>query len=508
MRGRTRENDEISQNQEMEMDHVARFLRDKTVLITGATGFLAKVFVEKILRLQPNVKKLYLLLRASDDKSATQRLHDEIISTELFRVLRDNWSWKFDNLISSKVIAVAGDISFDNLGIADSKLREKMWTEIEIIVNVAGTTDFSERYDIALGINTFGAFNVLNYGKKCDKIKLFLHISTAYVCGEQQGMILEKRFYMGDTLNNTGNIDIFKEKRIMEEKLEQLQYDCVPNNAIKSAMKELGLERAKLNGWPNTYVFTKAMGEMLLGNFKGDMPLVIIRPTMITSTFKQPFPGWIEGVRTVDRIVVNYGKGKLAFFLGDFNSTLDVIPVDMVVNAMVVAMEVHYADRQCSRETIYHISSSCRNPMKVSAFRNFLLCYFTENPWVDTNGKIVKVGEGTLFSTPGRFFLYMQLKYVLPLKVFCLINILCCQRFKETYTNLDRKIKYILRLAEFYKPYAFFTGIFDDRNLEKLQRVAEDRGIDVSEFNFDSKSIDWEDYIMNIHIPGLFQHEK
>ncbi|KAL4295864.1 hypothetical protein GQ457_12G027470 [Hibiscus cannabinus] len=145
MRGRTRENDEISQNQDMEMDHVARFLRDKTVLITGATGFLAKVFVEKILRLQPNVKKLYLLLRASDDKSATQRLHDEIISTELFRVLRDNWSWKFDNLISSKVIAVAGDISFDNLGIADSKLREKMWTEIEIVVNVAGTTDFRER---------------------------------------------------------------------------------------------------------------------------------------------------------------------------------------------------------------------------------------------------------------------------------------------------------------------------------------------------------------------------
>ncbi|GMJ10711.1 fatty acid reductase 1 [Hibiscus trionum] len=492
----------------MEMDHVAKFLRGKTILITGATGFLAKVFVEKILRLQPNVNKLYLLLRALDDKSATQRLHDEIISTGLFRVLRDKWSWKFDKLITSKVIAVAGDISSENLGITDSKLRERMWREIEIVVNVAGTTEFNERYDIALGINTFGALNVLNYAKKCDKIKLFLHISTAYVCGEQQGTILEKRFYMGESLSKTGNVNIFEEKRMMEEKLEQLQCDCVPNNAIKSAMKELGLQRAKLNGWPNTYVFTKAMGEMLLGNFKGDLPLVILRPTMITSTYKQPFPGWIEGVRTVDRIVVSYGKGKLAYFLGESNSSLDLIPVDMVVNAMAVAMEVHYADRRSSRETIYHISSSSRNPMIVSDFRKFMRCYFTQNPWVDTNGKMVKVGKGTLFSTPGIFFLYMQLKYVLPLKVFCLINILCCQRFKKMYTDLDRKIKYILRLAEFYKPYTFFTGIFDDRNLEELQRVAQERSIDMTEFNFDSKSIDWEDYIINIHIPGLFKNQN
>jgi hypothetical protein len=36
------------------------------------------VFVEKVLRVQPNVKKLYLLLRAPDAKSATQRFHNEV----------------------------------------------------------------------------------------------------------------------------------------------------------------------------------------------------------------------------------------------------------------------------------------------------------------------------------------------------------------------------------------------------------------------------------------------
>lgn len=36
------------------------------------------VFMEKILRVQPNVKKLYLLLRAADDKSAMQRFNTEV----------------------------------------------------------------------------------------------------------------------------------------------------------------------------------------------------------------------------------------------------------------------------------------------------------------------------------------------------------------------------------------------------------------------------------------------
>ncbi|KAB2065589.1 hypothetical protein ES319_A09G099500v1 [Gossypium barbadense] len=393
----------------MELDNAVKFFQGKTILITGATGFLAKVFVEKILRIQPNVNKLYLLVRASNNKSAKQRLYDEIISKELFKILCNNWGSKFDALISNKVKAVAGDISFENLGLNDSELREEMQKEIQIIVNVAASTDFSERYDDALDINTFGAFNVLNFGKKCDKVKLFLHISTAYVCGEEIGIILEK-------LKRRNDMNIFEEKRLAEEQLSQLQNQCIPDKAITSSMKEFGLERAKLNGWPNTYVFTKAMGEMLLERFKGDLPLVIIRPTIIASTYKQPFPGWIEGVRTIDSVLVNYGKGKLTCFPGNLNSALDVIPVDMVVNVMVVAIEVHYAQHQYSCETIYHVGTSSKNPLKLSDLRNLSHYYFTKNPWIDTNGQKVEAGKLIVFSTINRFFLYMKIKYVLPLK--------------------------------------------------------------------------------------------
>jgi len=55
--------------------------------------------------------------------------------------------------------------------------------------------------------------------------------------------------------------------------------------------------RAKKFGWQDTYVFTKAMGEMLIDDMRGEVPVVIIRPSVIESTIKEPFPGWMEGNR-------------------------------------------------------------------------------------------------------------------------------------------------------------------------------------------------------------------
>lgn len=52
-------------------------------------------------------------------------------------------------------------------------------------------------------------------------------------------------------------------------------------------------------GWTNTYVFTKAMGEMVVNDQRDNLPLIIIRPSIITSTYKEPFPGWIEGLRYI-----------------------------------------------------------------------------------------------------------------------------------------------------------------------------------------------------------------
>ncbi|XP_010520423.1 PREDICTED: fatty acyl-CoA reductase 1-like isoform X2 [Tarenaya hassleriana] len=477
-----------------------QFLHNKTILVTGASGFLAKVFVEKILRVQPNVKKLYLLVRAPTKESAMQRLRIEVLEKDLFRVLKkDLGDENLNKFVSEKVVPVPGDISMDDLGVDDFDLRQQMWEHIDVVVNVAGNTNFDERYDIALGINTFGALNVLNFAKNCVKPQLLLHVSTAYVCGEKSGLLLEKSL---ETLNGNGKLDINAEMELMRRTLKELHNRDCSEDETADSLKDLGMKRlirARLHGWPNTYVFTKAMGEMLLGDNRGSMPLVIVRPSMITSTFSEPFPGWIEGLRTIDSVIVAYGKGKLKCFLGDPNSVFDLIPVDMVANAMVVAAAAHKGDPEA--HMVYHVGSSCQNPFILRQLPEFAARYFRKNPLIGRDGSPVVVSHFTILSTMARFTLFVTLCYKLPLQLLWLINVIYPRRYGDKYEELDRKIRLVMRMIELYKPYVLFKGIFDDINSQRLRLERKEEL-----FNFDPKCIDWEDYMINTHIPGVITH--
>ncbi|KAH9723830.1 putative fatty acyl-CoA reductase 4 [Citrus sinensis] len=461
----------------MESFSVLQFLKDKTILVTGATGFLAKIFVEKILRIQPNLKKLYLLIRAEDDKSAKQRMFREVIEKDLFRVLRDTWGDSLDSFILEKVAAVPGDILYEDLGIKDSNLKEEMYRQIDLVVNVAAITKFDERYDALLDTNTMGAFHVLSFAKHCTKIQMLVHLSTAYACGEKSGLIPENSFTMGEMVKWPRKLDIMAEKKLVEKKLNQLQTTGAAEDEVTSIMKDLGTERAKWYGWPNTYVFTKAMGEMLLDHYKDNLPIIIIRPTMITSTYKEPFPGWIEGLRTIDVPLITYGKGKIDCLPVNSQTILDLIPADVVVNSMIMAMVANANNP--SSQMIYHVGSSLRNPIHFFQIHEFAFHYFTKNPYID--------------------------KYGNPVIVLELVNLVFWRRFGDICNESNRRLKLNMRLVNLYKPYLFFQGIFDDTNSEKLRMAMRESGMELDSFNFDPKSIDWEDYFLNVHIPGLLR---
>lgn len=68
-----------------------------------------------------------------------------MIGKELFRVLREKWASDLNSFVSKKLTPVPGDISCDDLGVTDSNLREEMWREVDIVVNLAATTNFDER---------------------------------------------------------------------------------------------------------------------------------------------------------------------------------------------------------------------------------------------------------------------------------------------------------------------------------------------------------------------------
>lgn len=70
-----------------------------------------------------------------------------MIGKELFRVLREKWGSNLTTFLSEKLTPVPGDISCHDLGVADSNLRQEMCTQVDIVVNLAATTNFDERYN-------------------------------------------------------------------------------------------------------------------------------------------------------------------------------------------------------------------------------------------------------------------------------------------------------------------------------------------------------------------------
>lgn len=67
---------------------------------------------------------------------------------DLFKLLRGKYGANLKAFISQRTTIVPGDITVENLGVKDSTLLEEMWREVEVVVNLAATTNFDERYVI------------------------------------------------------------------------------------------------------------------------------------------------------------------------------------------------------------------------------------------------------------------------------------------------------------------------------------------------------------------------
>ncbi|ONK72606.1 uncharacterized protein A4U43_C04F21160 [Asparagus officinalis] len=472
---------------------IIRFLKGKHLFITGATGFFAKVLIEKILRTVPEVGKIHLLIKAKDTDAATNRLKTEILDAELFRSLQEIHGKNYEDFMLRKLIPVVGNIKEAQMGIQGT-LANEISEGVDVIVNSAANTTFDERYDAALDINTMGPFRVMSFSKTCKRLKLFLHVSTAYVNGRRRGRALEKPFCIGDTIAREAvstdvsmpYLDIETEMKLAFASAGRVTSDA----SLIKEMKDLGLARAKLHGWQDTYAFTKAMGEMILNSMRGDTPVVIVRPGVIESTFKEPFSGWIEGSRMMDPLVLYYGKGKLAGFVADPNGVLDVVPADMVVNATLAAMAKHGQSIDAGIHT-YHVVSSCSNPLFFKDLARSIYEHFDASPCSDSKGRPIITQSMKLFTDVDKFSTYILSDIVqkgekLP------------QRMKNMLTKYAEQFNY---LATLYAPYTLYGGRFDDTNTQKLMQEMSKE--EMQSFDFDVGGISWADFIANVHIPGL-----
>lgn len=501
---------------------IVDFLRGKNLFITGATGFLAKVLVEKILRVQPDVGQLFLLIQGKDTHHVKKRLQDEVIQSVLFNNIKSRCGDSYQQFMDKKLTPIMGNIAANNLGM-DISTMEALQRKLDIVVNSAASTTFDERYDHALNLNTRGAQRIVEFGRSCLHLQLLMHVSTAFVNGERKGVVKEKKFTVGHSIANEAldqkegmapDINVEKESNAIQKRIQEIlnhgqstgSVQALQSNEkqrekqLQEAMKELGMERAKSYGWQDTYVFTKAMGEMLVDSTRGQLPVVIVRPSVVESTFKDPFPGWMEGNRMMDPIIISYGRGQLPGFLVDPKSVLDVVPVDMVANAMLAAMAKHAGTPGLE---VYQVASSVVNPLVFSELAKMSSDHFKEHPFIDGDGNPLRLSNLQIFQDMESFMnAVTKCSHSIKERIRSSANAdALVARHKQLTLKIKQQAAY---LANLYQPYTFYAGRFDNAKTQHLHSSLSQQEKEI--FGFDVREIDWESYIKRTHIPGLRKH--
>lgn len=487
------------------LSRVCERLAGQHILVTGSTGFLAKVFVEKLLRSVPTLGGIHLLVRPrSDGTSPQHRVTQDVLRSSAFDRLRAELGERFSRLCVEKVHVVSGDLTQERLGIDEAEYEE-LTRRITLVVNSAATVTFDERLDHAIELNTLGPRRLLQFAKDCGDVP-FLHVSTCYVCGTRSGVVVED-FSAPEPAReslpraaDTGEYDL---DTLIESMIEESAALRTRHGAEAETTRRLlidaGMHRARSHGWNDTYTFTKWIGEQLLLREREAVPLVIFRPAIIEGSFDEPMPGWIDGLRMADPIIVAYGRGKLSEFPGRPHIAIDIIPVDCVANAMIAALPV--GDMRVNGVSVYQCASSERNPLVLSQLKESLERAFLHRPMNGEDGRPIRPQPLRLVERE-TFLRRWESKQRAVAKSQAWLKRLSIEgrRFRKLSAQA-RQIEQVIYFAKIYSPYTHLDCRFSDDGLRALagRMHADDR----REFPFDPGQVDWDDYIVNRHVPGL-----
>lgn len=113
--------------------------------------------------------------------------------------------------------------------------------------------------------------------------------------------------------------------------------------------------------WPNTYTFTKSMAERTLKkNRRPDLPVVLLRPSIIGASYKEPVPGWTDTFSAAGGLSLAGGMGIVNYVRGHGDYIADLVPVDHVANTIIVSTAL---EAYKPKLTVIHSATSHANPI-------------------------------------------------------------------------------------------------------------------------------------------------
>lgn len=66
---------------------------------------------------------------------------------------------------------------------------------------------------------------------------------------------------------------------------------------------------------------------------------------LVTASWKEPFPGWVDNIFGVSGIMVEISRGSVRSAYGNPDGLMDLIPVDVVVNTIITSAWYITCDR-------------------------------------------------------------------------------------------------------------------------------------------------------------------
>jgi HAD superfamily hydrolase (TIGR01490 family) len=398
--------------------------------------------------------------------------------------------------------------------------------DIDVVIHAASTVSFDRPIDEAFATNVSGVVALYQALSEAGADPHVVHVSTAYVAGVRKGVVPEAELkhsvdWRAELASSRGiRADVERDSR-RPETLRKLagrarsQHGKAGPQSVATAAEEArqewvakrlvdyGRSRAQILGWPDVYTFTKALGERAAEELWAGQGhrLSIVRPAIVESSLRHPYPGWIDGFKMAEPLIIAYGQGILPEFPGIPDSVIDIIPVDLVVNAMLA---VAAAPPEAGSRAYFHVGSGTRNPLAFRGLYENVREYFRRHPMPAGDRGHVRVPSWRFPGAPQVEFMLRTAERANTVAERALLRMPGTQQTQEWMTSVHRQrtnLEFLRRYSDLYEAYTQAQVIYDDsQTLALHRRLPADLA---AEHGFDPAVIDWPCYLQEIHAPAV-----
>ncbi|MDO5662710.1 MAG: HAD-IB family phosphatase [Brachybacterium sp.] len=493
----------------------------RQILLTGVTGFLGQAVLQALLESFPRVR-VTVLVRPKGTQSGRKRL-EGLLRKPVFT------SW--GDRVGAESVKQAFDERVDVLE-GDLTNMPPIEQDLDVVIHSASSVSFDPPIDEAFRTNVGGAANLYEALLASGQDPHVIHVSTAYVGGISKGLRQEGALVHDVDWRQEFTSAIAARERVEAEsrKPETLRRQILAARVrdgkmgpkavaaaaeaqreqwVTDRLVDYGRTRAQSVGWTDIYTFTKAMAERVAEDLwaGNGHRLSVVRPSIIESAMRRPYPGWIDGYKVADPLIMAYGRGLLPEFPGLADSVLDIIPVDFVVN-VILALATQDVSRR-GDDAYYQVVSGASNPLPFHEMVTAVRGYFLETPLEDDQGEPIAVPEWSFPAVEMVDKRFRVKELATKAGQVVVQRLPATRRTRQWSSTLHRNasgLETLRKYTELYRQYTKTEMIFDDANTRALREELPEQFLAVADF--DVRGIDWTTYFRELHLPAVTELTK